>query len=92
VQDIATSGAMSGAPLICAWVVGQKVAAGVERDKKLGDPTYGRLRATTYGALIDTANRRLLRLREVLATRYNSIATDDLLKRVLDRPTQDQAF
>ena len=47
VQDIAKSGAMSGTPYICAWVVGQRIAAGVERDKRLGNPEYGRIRATT---------------------------------------------
>lgn len=89
VQDIAASGALSGTPFICAWVVGQKIAAGVERDKQLGNPTYGRLRATTYGTLIDTANRRLLRLRDLLATRYDATSTDDLLQRVFSRPTQE---
>ena len=37
-QDIASSGAMSGTPFICAWVVGQKIKAGVERDKRLTLP------------------------------------------------------
>lgn len=88
VQDIAKSGAMSGTPYVCAWVVGQKIAAGVERDKKLGTPEYGRVRATTFGSLVDTANARLLKLRSVLASRYEGIATDQLLNRVLAQPMQ----
>lgn len=93
VQDIKLSGAMSGAPYICAWVVGQKIAAGVEKDKKLGNPEYGRVRATTFSALVDTANARLLKLRNVLATRYEGIATDQLLNRVLSQPVQaDMTF
>lgn len=88
VQDIAKSGAMSGSPFICAWVVGQKVAAGVEKDKRLGNPAYGRVRAATFGSLVDTANARLLRLRTVLADRYSASSTDELLQRVLSQPDQ----
>lgn len=91
VQDIASSGAISGTPFISAWVVGQKVAAGVARQKDVGDGsrTYGRVRAATFGSLVDTANARLLKLRNVLADRYSSSSTDELLKRVLSQPTQD---
>jgi hypothetical protein len=89
VQDIAASGALSGSPFICAWVVGQKIAAGVERDKQLGNPAYGRIRAATFGSLVDTANARLLKLRDVLADRYGSLSTDDLLNRVFSRSAQE---
>ena len=91
VQDIAASGAMSGSPYICAWVVGQKIAAGVAKDKTLrnGNGEYGRVRATTFGTLIDTANRRLLKLRDVLAVRYGNIPTDSLLERVFSQPVQE---
>jgi hypothetical protein len=89
VQDIATSGAISGSPFICAWVVGQRIAAGVERDKQLGNPVYGRVRAATFGSLVDTANARLLKLRTVLAGRYGGSTTDELLNRVFSQPSQD---
>jgi hypothetical protein len=89
VQDIKLSGAMSGTPYICAWVVGQKIATGVEKDKKLGSPEYGRVRAATFGSLVDTANKRLLKLRAVLADRYEGIGTDQLLSRVLSQPVQE---
>lgn len=90
VQDIASSGIISGTPYICAWVVGQKVAAGVARDKEVGNGShkYGRIRATTFGTLIDTANRRLLKLRDLLADRYNDVPTDSLLNRVLSQQNQ----
>jgi hypothetical protein len=90
VQDIAASGAISGQPHISAWVVGQKVAAGVAKDKSFtdGSRTYGRVRATTFGTLVDTANRRLLKLRDALAERYGSVPTDDLLARVFSQPVQ----
>lgn len=88
VQDIKLSGAMSGAAYICAWVVGQKIAAGVEKDKKLGNPEYGRVRAATFGSLVDTANKRLLKLRTVLADRYGDASTDSLLSRVFSGQEQ----
>lgn len=89
-QDIVASGAVSGTPHICAWVVGHKVAAGVAKDKALRNETrdYARIRATTYGTLVDTANRRLLKLRDVLATRYGNMPTDGLLDRVFSQPEQ----
>jgi len=76
VQDIKLSGFMSGSPYICAWVVGHQIAAGVERDKKLGYPEYGRVRATTFSSLVDTANKRLLKLRNVLDNRYSDVSTN----------------
>lgn len=90
VQDIASSGAVSGSPYICAWVVGQKIAAGTARDKTIGNDArdYGRVRATTFATLVDTANRRLLKLRDVLANRYGALTTDALLERVFSTPEQ----
>jgi len=90
VQDIASSGAISGTPFISAWVVGQKVAAGVAREKVVGDGIreYGRVRAATFGSLVDTANARLMKLRNVLADRYGASSTDDLLSRVFSQPAQ----
>lgn len=61
------------------------MAAGVAKDKWLvdeGNREYGRGRAATLGALVDTANRRLLKLR-------GGISTDDLLSRVLSLPKQE---
>ncbi|MDM3391518.1 ATP-binding protein [Klebsiella aerogenes] len=90
VQDIAASGAITGSPHICAWVVGQKIAKGVATDKKLSDngQDYGRVRATTFGTLVDTANRRLMKFRDVLATRYGDLSTDGLLEKVFSQPEQ----
>jgi len=90
VQDIFGSGAMSGTSVICAWVVGQAIAPGVERDKRLGTPEYGRVRATTFASLVDTANARLLRLRTVLSDRYACSTTDELLARVFSQPAQQK--
>ena len=84
VQDIAASGVLSATPYICAWVVGKRIAPGVAKEKIVGDgkTQYGRVRATTFDNLVDTANRRLLRLKEVLADRYEGVPTTELLERV----------
>jgi len=85
VQDIASCGLMEGAPHISAWVVGQSIAPGVGREKKLAENgrDYGLVRATTFDSLVDTANIRLLRLREVLKERYDQLPTDQLVCKVL---------
>lgn len=90
VQDIAACGALSGVPYISAWVVGQSIAAGVAKDKKVGDGDreFGRVRATTFAALVDTANRRMIKLRDALTIRYAEIPTDALIERVLGMPAQ----
>ncbi|MDT4836808.1 hypothetical protein FQZ97_705220 [compost metagenome] len=91
VQDIASCGLMEGAPHIAAWVVGQSIAPGVGREKKLSENgrDYGLVRATTFDALVDTANMRLIRLREVLKERYDQLPTDQLVAKVL--AVQEQA-
>jgi len=54
-QRIAASAAMSGSPFICTWVVGQEIAACVERDKQLGNLAYERVGAAIFGSPVDTA-------------------------------------
>lgn len=90
VQDIHGAGTMSGNPFIHAWVVVHSVKVGTEREARLGDPVYGRVRATTYSSLVDTANARLLRLRTKLGERYSNLPRDELLERVLARPEQGE--
>lgn len=92
VEDMVASGAIFGSPFFSAWVVGQTFAHGVGGDKVLqkDNVPYGRIRATTYGTLVDTANRRLFNLREVLSARYANVPTDKLVGRVLSTPEQAQ--
>ena len=90
VQDIANSGYVNGSPYITAWVVGQSIAPGVGTTKIVGDEIrkYGEVRATTYGALVGTANLRLMRLRKSLEDRYDNLQTDTLLAKVLSLQEQ----
>lgn len=90
VQDIATGGLVTGTPFVCAWVVGYEIAHNVAKEKNLIDDgrSYGYVRATTFGILVDTANRRMLRLREVLSSRYSEIPTEHLLEKIFSQPEQ----
>ncbi|MBF4210160.1 ATP-binding protein [Pseudomonas donghuensis] len=93
VQDICSSGFVQGAPFVTAWVVGHSIAKGVAPEKLVLDMnghTQGRVRATTYNALVDTANLRLMRLRKVLAERYDNLPNDKLLSKVLSISEQQQ--
>ena len=91
-EQIYFSGAISGTPIFNAWVVGEKIARGVGRDKSLKDNgrEYGRVRAVTFATLVDTANRRLLKLRDALSERYGAMSDDALLKKVLSQPEQSK--
>lgn len=88
-QHIAASGTMPGRPFICAWVVGKKVVAGVERDRQFGNPAHARARAATF-TLVDTANVRLLKRRTVPTDRHGGSSADGLLNRVFSQPTQNR--
>lgn len=50
----------------------------------------GRVRATTYTSLVDTANLRLMRLRKMLGERYDNLPIDKLLNKVLSISEQQE--
>ena len=58
--------------------------------KTVGDESrkYGQVGIATYGALVSTANLRLMRLRKILEDKYDNLKTDALLAKVLS--TQEQ--
>ena len=87
-QDLKTSGAMSGNPFINGWVVGKTIDSKAERSKKLGDPQWGTLKAITFDQLVSTANARLFKLREKLKDRVDGVPTDSLLEKVFASPVQ----
>lgn len=92
VQDIANSGMVDGSTYTTAWVVGQKISAGVAQEKEVGDTNrkYGRVRAITFGNLIDTANKRLMKLRTTLTEKYDNLTTDELLEKVFSEAVQGE--
>jgi hypothetical protein len=74
VQDIFGSGHFANAVRIYAFVVGHEVAPKTEPNKQVG--SYGTLRATTYGTLVDTASKRLFGLKQRLNERYGELQKD----------------
>ncbi len=89
-QDLKTSGAMSGNPFINGWVVGKTIDAKAERSKRLGEPQWGMLKAITFDQLVSTANARLFKLREKLKDRVDGTPTDSLLEKVFANPIQSK--
>ncbi|MCH5536744.1 MULTISPECIES: ATP-binding protein [Pseudomonas syringae group] len=93
VQDICSSGFVQGSPFVTAWVVGHSIAKGVAPEKHVLDmhgQIQGRVRATTYTSLVDTANLRLMRLRKMLGERYDNLPIDKLLNKVLSISEQQE--
>ena len=70
------------------WTEGNRRSR-VRKEVGDGNRKYGRIRASTFGSLVDTANARLLKLRSVLADRYSASSTDQLLDRVFSQPSQE---
>lgn len=86
VQQLITSGGIDGEPAFHAFTVGHRVGHDVITPQKLGERHT--VRATTYNQLTLTANRRLLDLKARIPQRYEELSGYDLLKRVMDVPSQ----
>ena len=88
VQDIAYSDILGSSPYVNAFVVGESIKPKTAKDKEISDSEdnskkIGKVRAVTFSSLIDTADRRLFRLREKLNTRYNAMDTSLLKQETL---------
>ena len=66
---------------ITAFVVGDSVATNVASVVNVGDSNL--LYVTTYSQLVDTAERRMFGLRQILASRYDDVPGMDLYAQVL---------
>ena len=85
VEDLLKSGLLDGAPRIRAYVVGHSINTKVEPNREIGgNPVF----VVTYNQLTRSAQKRLFRLRERLASRYSEVTGTDLLTKVLAEPTQ----
>lgn len=92
VQDIFGSGQFTDNVRICAFVVGHEVDAKAAPKKTVGEPAYATIRATTYGALVDTASRRLFGLKQRLDERYGELQKESMppsLRRALSQHQQE---
>lgn len=91
IEDFLVDGALTGHPFFHAYVVGHEISKKVMRTKDLkGDSqdTVARVHATTYGQLTDTANRRLLNLKERIPSRYEEVSGYELVEKVMGQPSQ----
>jgi hypothetical protein len=86
VEDFLRSGLIDGEPHFRVFVVGHKISDKVEPDRDIGP--RARVQVATYGQLVRLANRRLFRLKERLATRYEHVTGNDMLNRILAEPEQ----
>lgn len=82
VEDLTRSGHLDGTPFIRAFVVGHTKSSKVEETRKIGEsPVRARIDVTTYNQLVRTGEKRLFRLKEKLAARYEEISGVNLFER-----------
>jgi hypothetical protein len=86
VEDFLRSGLIDGAPVFRVFVVGHSISEKVEPKREVGP--RARIEVATYGQLVRLANRRLFRLKERLASRYEQVTGSDMLNRILAEPEQ----
>ncbi len=86
VEDFLRSGLIEGEPKFRVFVVGHKISDKVEKSRDVGN--RARVEIATYGQIVRQANRRLFRLKERLASRYEQVTGSDMLNRILAEPEQ----
>lgn len=74
IEDLLHSGHLAGRPFIHAFVVGHEIAPKTTKVRTLGEPTYGRVEAVTFGQLVAMAQLRLFRIKQRVGERYPSTA------------------
>jgi hypothetical protein len=87
IEDVLSSGHVTGVPYIHAFVVGHELDPKTTSARKIGDPERGRVDAATFAGLISTANARLFRLRGVVEDRYPE-SSKDVLERWKQKPLE----
>lgn len=88
VDDLLSSGLVDGVPRIRAFVIGHRISEKIQTVRTIGEPERGRVCVTTYGQLVRTAHKRMFKLRDQLAGRYEALSTPDLLTKILKEPFQ----
>lgn len=80
IEDLAKSASLGGNCRVIGFVVGDSIADNLSNVSKVGDNgiELGTLYTTTYSQLVDTAEKRMFGLRQVLADRYDDVPGMDL--------------
>ena len=84
IEDLAKSTVLGGNCRIIGFVVGDTIADNLANVSKVEDNgvVLGTLYTTTYSQLVDTAEKRMFGLRQVLADRYDDVPGMDLYNQV----------
>ena len=84
IEDLAKSTVLGGNCRIIGFVVGDSIADNLANVSKVEDNgvVLGTLYTTTYSQLVDTAEKRMFGLRQVLADRYDDVPGMDLYNQV----------
>lgn len=85
IEDLAKSTALGGNCRVIGFVVGDSIADNLSSVTEIKDDNnvvLGTLYAITYSQLVDTAEKRMFNLRNVLADRYDDVPGMDLYNQV----------
>lgn len=66
--------------LVTAYVVGDSIADNIQPLSTVGEGNRGKIYATTFTQLVDTAERRMFGLREKLSSMYEDIPGMELYR------------
>lgn len=87
VDEISHTNQISTKPEIAAYVVGDKISDKMSPDASVGK---NKIFACTYLELVNTAKKRLFKLKETLNDRYEQMPTENIVEKVLKEPRQIQ--
>lgn len=87
-EDFTACKSIIGSPYVTTFVVGERISEKIQPTQTIKNELgieRGIVRVTTYSQLVDTAERRLFRLRDSLHGRYDGVAGMALAKRVFNQ-------
>lgn len=84
-EDFSSCGSIIGSPYVTTFIVGHTISPKlqpIQRIENANKIERGIVRATTFSQLVDTAEKRLFRLRDSLNSRYEDLPGMELAQRV----------
>lgn len=85
VDAIEHTNQLSSSPQITAYVVGDKISNNISTKVTVGENSVF---ACTYMQLVETAKKRLFKLKETLNDRYEQMPIENIIEKVLKEPKQ----
>lgn len=85
VEAIEHTNKLNSNPHITAYVVGDRISSNISSDLSIGQ---NKVYACTYMQLVETAKRRLFKLKDTLSERYERMPIDNIIEKVLNEPKQ----